>query len=88
MGSIIDDVQDVGMIFDGEVINFFLNFIIDSFRNTMQSFAWPVFVIQYAQPWGAIGLGLAFVLFPKFVKKHVEAWLFSGVEDEETTNAE
>jgi hypothetical protein len=84
--SIVNDVKDVGMLFDGEIIGFILNFIIDSFRNTMQAFAWPVFIVQFASPWGAIGLGLAFFLFPKIVKKHVEAWLFSDVEEEETAN--
>ncbi len=74
------------MLFDGEIIAFFLNFVVDSFRNTMQAFAWPVFIVQLAQPWGAIGLGLAYFLFPKYAKKHIEAWLFSDVEEEETTN--
>ena len=86
--SIVNDVKDVGMLFDGEIIGFFLNFIVDSFRNTMQAFAWPVIIIQLAQPWGAIGLGLAFFLFPKYLKKPIEAWLFSDVEDEETTDVE
>jgi len=82
--SIVDDVKDVGLLFDGQIIEFILNFIVDSLKNTMQAFAWPVFIVQFASPWGAIGLGLAFFLFPKFGKKHVEAWLFSDVEKEET----
>ena len=74
------------MLFDGEIIDFILNFIVDSFGNTMRAFAWPVFIVQFASPWGAIGLGLAFFLFPIYVKKPIEAWLFSGVEEEETAN--
>ncbi len=62
-----------------------MNFIIDSFKNTLQALMWPVFIVQYAQPWGAIGLGLAFVLFPKYVKKHVEAWLFSDTDENAET---
>jgi hypothetical protein len=86
--SIIDDVKDVGLLFNGEVVAFFLNFIIDSFQNTWKAFVWPMFVVQFASPWGAIGLGLAFWLFPTYVKKHVEAWLLSDDESKETAEAE
>jgi len=82
-GSIIDDVKEFGLLFKGEIFAFFLNFIIDSFQNTWKSFAWPMYVVQFASPWGAIGLGLAFWLFPTYVKKHVEAWLFSDDESSE-----
>ena len=75
-GSFIEDFKQIGLLFDGQVIDFILNFIIDSFKNTIQAFMWPVGIVQYAQPWGAIGLGLAFMLFPKYAKKHVEDWLF------------
>jgi hypothetical protein len=78
--SIIDDVKDVGLLFDGEIVAFFLNFIIDSLQNTWRAFAWPMYVVQFASPWGAVGLGVAFWLFPIYVKKHVEAWLFSDDE--------
>jgi hypothetical protein len=37
-------------------------------------------IVQLAPPFGAIGLGLAFWLFPIYVKKHVEAWLFDPEE--------
>ena len=79
-GSIIEDFKQIGLLFDGQVISFFLNFIIDSFQNTLQAFIWPATIAQYAPPFGAIGLGLAFLLFPVLVKKHVEAWLFSDDE--------
>ena len=39
---------------------------------------WPVSIIQFAQPWGLIGLGLAFWLFPIYLKKPIEQWLFRG----------
>jgi hypothetical protein len=74
------------LLFEGEVIKFFLNFIIDSFQNTWKSFAWPIYVAKFASPWGAIGLGVAFWLFPVYVKKHVEAWLFSDDESAEAVS--
>jgi len=82
-GSIIEDVKDIGLIFNGQAVAFFLNFVIDSFQNTWKAFAWPMFVVQFASPWGAIGLGLAFWLFPTYVKKHIETWLFSEDESKE-----
>lgn len=79
-GSIIEDFKQIGLLFDGQVVSFVMNFIIDSFQNTIQAFIWPVSVAQLLPPYGAIGLGLAFFLFPVLVKKHVEAWLFSDDE--------
>ena len=37
---------------------------------------WPVEIVSFAPPWGAIGLGLAFWLFPNYLKKPIEGWLF------------
>jgi hypothetical protein len=76
------------LLFNGEIVEFFLNFVIDSFQNTVQAFMWPVKVVQFAQPWGAIGLGVAFMLFPKYVKKHIETWLFSDDKSEEIAASE
>jgi hypothetical protein len=69
------------LLFNGEIIAFFLNFVFDSLQNTWKAFAWPMFVAQFASPWGAIALGVAFWLFPIYVKKHIEAWLFSDETD-------
>jgi hypothetical protein len=88
VGSIVEDFKQIDMLFDGQVVGFILNFIVDSFRNTLQAFMWPVDIVQFAQPWGAIGLGLAFMLFPRYLKKHVEAWLFSAADDVATNGAE
>lgn len=79
-GSILDDVKDIGRLFDGDVIGYFLAFIIDSFKNTIQAFMWPVNIVQINPPWGPIALGLAFWLFPIFLKKPIEHWLFDGEE--------
>lgn len=74
--SLADDVLGIGALFRGEAIEFFVNFIIDSFMNTIAAFLWPVEVIQFAPPFGAIALGIAFWLFPIYLKPHIEAWLF------------
>jgi len=81
-GSFIDDFKQIHLLFDGEILSFVLSFIIDSFQNTVQAFMWPLNIVQLAPPFGAIGLGLAFWLFPVYVKKHIEAWLFDGQEED------
>tara|TARA_R110000782_G_scaffold64649_1_gene131678 strand:- start:98 stop:535 length:438 start_codon:yes stop_codon:yes gene_type:complete len=78
VGSIGEDIGNIGQVFDGELIAFAVNFFIDSFKNTGMSFAWPVYVVRISPPMGAIGLGLAFWLFPVFLKKPIENWLFDG----------
>jgi hypothetical protein len=80
-GSFIEDFKQIHLLFEGEVVGFVMSFIIDSFQNTIQAFMWPVIIVEFSPPWGAIGLGAAFMLFPRYVKKHVEAWLFSDDEE-------
>lgn len=81
IGSLADDVLGIGAIFTGQAFEFVINFIIDSFMNTLYSFMWPVYVLQFAPPWGAIGLGLAYYGFSSFLKKPIEGWLFADVPD-------
>lgn len=75
VGSLGDDLADIGSVFNGQLFEFVIQFFIDSFTNTIKSFAWPAYVIQFAPPWGAIGLGLAFVFFAKVLQGPVERWL-------------
>ncbi|MDH3692153.1 MAG: hypothetical protein OEU36_22175, partial [Gammaproteobacteria bacterium] len=79
IGSLGDDIADIGSVFSGQAIQFVIQFLIDSFTNTLKSFVWPVYVVQMAPPWGAIALGLAFVFFAKVLQGPVEQWL--GPED-------
>lgn len=74
--SLADDVLGIGALFRGEAIEFFVNFIVDSFMNTIAAFMWPLDVIGFAPPFGVIALGIAFWLFPIYVKPHIEQWLF------------
>lgn len=81
VGSLADDVLGVGAIFTGQAFAFIVNFIVDSFMNTMYSFMWPVYVVEFAPPWGAISLGLAFFGFSSFLKKPIEGWLFADAPE-------
>ncbi len=78
---LIDDFSegsDFGALFDGHIIGFIVDFFIDSLMNTVQAFMWPLEVLEIAPPFGAIALGLAFIAFPRLLKKPIEGWLFGN----------
>lgn len=58
-----------------QLFEFIFRFLGDSISNMVQAFMWPVEVVQFASPYGAIGLGLAFVAFDRFLRKPIENWL-------------
>ncbi len=76
VSSLGDDILGVGSLFNGQALDFVIQLLIDWFKNTLKALMWPVFVLQLAPPYGAIGLGLAFVGFTKFLKAPIERWLF------------
>lgn len=76
---IFDDIpQFIAMnnVFSSELIGFGIEFIIDTFFNFVMALIWPVYIVTLWPPAGAIALGLAFVLFPRYLKKPIERWLF------------
>ena len=64
-------------ILSSEIFELILSFIVDTFLNFLTALIWPAFVVTFAAPWGAIGLGIAFVAFNQFLKAPVERWLES-----------
>ena len=80
--DLFDDVMGIGALFEGQIAEFILDFLMDSLRNTIGAFMWPVDIVQWNSPFGAIALGLAFWLFPIYVKPHIEEWLFDGEPDD------
>ena len=81
--SLGEDLADINMLWSGQAIEFLINIAIDSFKNTMRAFLWPAHIATAAKPWGAISLGLAFWLFPIYVKPHIERWLFDGDDEKQ-----
>lgn len=82
IGSLAEDLSGVGAVFSGGVINaaisLFIDFLIDSFTNTIAALMWPIDVVRWSPPWGVVALGLAYWLFPIYLKKPIENWLFKG----------
>ena len=79
-----DDIpQFIAMnnVFSSELIGFGIQFIVDTMVNFVKALMWPVYVATLWPPAGAIALGLAFVLFPRYLKKPIENWLFQDDAD-------
>ncbi|MBT8067272.1 MAG: hypothetical protein KJO09_08520 [Gammaproteobacteria bacterium] len=81
VGSLSDDLLGIGSLFNGQAIEFVIQFFIDSFTNTLKAFIWPVSVVQLAPPWGAVGLGIAFVGFTRYLKSPLEKWMFADAPE-------
>jgi len=79
--TLIEDLaggMGLGGLFSGDIVAFFLDFLIDSLVNTVSALMWPVYVVLIAPPYGAIGLGLAYMFFASVLKQPIERWLFDG----------
>jgi hypothetical protein len=70
--------------FTNQIIEFPFRFMTDSIANMIQAFMWPGYVVSWQPPVGAIALGVAYVVFAKFIKHHITAWLFPDGEEAET----
>jgi hypothetical protein len=80
--DLFDDVMGIGAVFNGQAVEFIMDFFLDSLMNTLQALIWPVDVVRWAPPWGAIALGLGYWLFPIYVKPYIEDWLFDGEQEQ------
>jgi hypothetical protein len=62
----------------GEMIFKYLG---ESIQNTVSAFIWPVWFLEYRQPWGIVMLGGMYLVFANFIKAPLEKWLFDGELD-------
>ena len=85
---IVEDIQQIVStnLMSGELIALVIDFIVDTFMNFVAALMWPFFVATFAVPWGAIGLGFAFLFFDRYLRPPIEAWL--DREDDEIAAAE
>lgn len=84
--TLIDEIAEstgLGDFLSDQLLGFLLRFIVGSFENMIKAFMWPVYIIQINPIYGGIALGLAFVIFPKYLKKPLERQLFG--EDRKQT---
>ncbi|MDX1516865.1 MAG: hypothetical protein R3288_08500 [Woeseiaceae bacterium] len=86
--TIIGEIADASGVRDyvsSQIAEFIVRFTADTISNMVHAFIWPVYVIQVHPVYGGIALGLAFWLFPKYLKPPIERWLFSDAPPEEET---
>ena len=78
------EADSIGSFFSEQLIEFVFRFATDSLMNMIEALMWPVVFVQWRPPYGAIGLGLAYMLFATFLKKPITDWLFPETEQEAT----
>ena len=78
-----------GDVFEADgIVDFFteqlfetlFRFVGESLSNMISAFMWPLYLVQWKSPWGAIGLGVAFGLFDLVLRKPIERWLTVDTE--------
>ena len=72
----------IGNFLSEQLVEFIFRFASDSMVNLLMALMWPVFVVQWQPPFGAIGLGLAYIAFAKYLKKPISDWLLPETENE------
>ncbi|MDH3988672.1 MAG: hypothetical protein OEV34_06070 [Gammaproteobacteria bacterium] len=78
----IFQAESVGSFFTEQLAEMFFRYLGESIRNTVAAFIWPVWFIEFQQPWG-IGLLVGmYVVFANFIKQPLEQWLFDGEPNE------
>jgi hypothetical protein len=77
----IAESESIGNFFSEQLVEFFFRFAGDSISNLIKALMWPVYIVQWQSPFGAIALGAAFFAFPKYLKKPITSWLFDDTEE-------
>lgn len=78
----MSDSAGVQEFFRTQIAEFMLRFATDTIANMVKAFMWPVYLVQLHPMYGGIALGLAFLVFPRFLKKPIERWLFADTEED------
>lgn len=72
----------IGNFLSEQLVEFIFRFVGDSMVNLLMALMWPVYIVQWQPPFGAIGLGLAYIAFAKYLKKPITDWLLPETEKE------
>jgi hypothetical protein len=70
-----DGNSDVVSLVVFEVLEFVFRFTVQSFLNGLLAFIWPAFVLQLLGGWGILAIGAAWLVFDRWGKRRIEAWL-------------
>ena len=79
--SDIVEADGVGDFFTEQLWEMFFRYFSESFINGFLALIWPVYLIEWRQPYGLVLLIAGYVLFATFLKRPLEVWLFEGEID-------
>ena len=78
--------DSIGNFLSEQLVEFIFRFATDSIVNLVKALMWPVYIVQWQPPIGAIGLGLAVFAFPRYLKKPITKWLFPDADEPSQAN--
>ena len=73
--------ESIGNFLSEQLVEFVFRFATDSIANLIKALMWPVYIVQWQPPVGAIALGAAYFAFAKYLKKPITVWLFADTEE-------
>jgi hypothetical protein len=59
-----------------QVLQILLRFTVDSLVNTLLALIWPALLLGLSPVWGAVGLGVGYLTFSRFIKPPLTRLLF------------
>jgi hypothetical protein len=74
------EAESVAGFFGAQIFEMLFRYLGESLQNMIAALIWPVHVVTFAPPWGAIAFGLAYAAFDKLFRGPIEAWLFHDDE--------
>jgi hypothetical protein len=85
---VLDDIPSFLTLNDyslGSLIGFAVQWLIDTLKNTLLAFLWPVRLMAWQTPFGVILLLAAFLIFPRYLKGPIERWFLETPDAEAAT---
>ena len=79
--------DSIGNFLSEQLIEFIFRFATDSIVNLIKALMWPVYIVEWRPPFGAIGLGIAYIVFAKYLKKPITEWLFPEADTDTQTES-
>jgi len=79
--------DSIGSFLSEQLLEFIFRFATDSIVNLVKALIWPVYFLEWQPPYGAIALGIAYLLFAKYLKKPITEWLFPAADTDTQTES-
>jgi len=77
--TVVEEISEstgLGDFLRDQLLGFVLRFATDSLANMVRALIWPAYVVDLYPRYGIIALVIAFIAFPKYLKKPIEKALF------------